>query len=217
MILPQIEETELYDQIKPTPDGGATDTSAREIAVAMYACPSEPPLVSGPNLLLPAHYSGVSGTDRAMRPYNLEDVACGDLYTDGMFFPGSATSSRKIVDGTTHTIAIGEKNYNFRDWLTGATWAGTPYMVICTGASSNVVFPINADPDRFGYYVGDNAAPAGSTKIPLNHLYFGSSHSSGAQFGFADGSVRLLSETLDPPILKDMATIAGGEVNRYEE
>jgi prepilin-type processing-associated H-X9-DG protein len=217
MILPQIEEAELYAVIKPKNDGGATDWSARGTAIPVYACPSAPPMVSDPNLLLPSHYAGVSGTNRGDPEYELEDTACGDIYGNGIFYPRSAINIKKITDGTTHTLAVGEKMYNYRDWMSGATWSGLPRpTLICSGSASEVLYPINADPDTFGYYIGDFSAPPAAPKIPLNHLYFGSAHSGGAQFIFADGSVHLLSEDIEIEVFKDLATRNGGETSTYK-
>ena len=61
----------------------------------------------------------------------------------------------------------------------------------------------------------DNEAPDGAIKQQLyNDLLFGSRHPGGALFVFADGGVRLVSETIDFTIYLDLATIDGGEVNR---
>ncbi len=40
---------------------------------------------------------------------------------------------------------------------------------------------------------------------------FGGTHRGGANFAFADGSVRFLSETIDPKVFEALSTIAGGE------
>jgi prepilin-type processing-associated H-X9-DG protein len=103
--------------------------------------------------------------------------------------------------------------------MSGAEWMDTPPSMICTGASSNVVYPINADPSQVGYYVADpNAPSAASKKMLLNDLYFGSLHPGGAHFCFADGSLHFLSDAqLDFTVLQDLATIAGGETNDWSD
>jgi prepilin-type processing-associated H-X9-DG protein len=87
------------------------------------------------------------------------------------------------------------------------------------GASNNVRYPINAGyTTADGYYRFDFDAPIGATKLMLlNNLYFGSFHSGGAQFCFADGSVQMLSNEIDYTLFEDLATIAGQEVTRWEE
>ena len=46
---------------------------------------------------------------------------------------------------------------------------------------------------------------------------YGSRHPGGAQFLFADSSVHFMSESIDFTVYQDMATINGGEVNRWHE
>jgi prepilin-type processing-associated H-X9-DG protein len=81
------------------------------------------------------------------------------------------------------------------------------------------MYPINAGfttPD--GYHKFDNTAPTGATKkMLLNNLFFGSLHSGGAQFCFADGSVHMLSDAMDFNMFQDLATIDGGEVNDWKD
>jgi prepilin-type processing-associated H-X9-DG protein len=48
----------------------------------------------------------------------------------------------------------------------------------------------------------------------LNNLPFGSHHPGGANFAMADGSVRIVPDTIDFTVLGDLATIAGGEVTQ---
>jgi prepilin-type N-terminal cleavage/methylation domain-containing protein/prepilin-type processing-associated H-X9-DG protein len=216
LVLPHLEETALYEQIQPTKDGGAINWSGQSLALDVFMCASAPRPAGGPTVLKESHYSGVAGAARDNEIIDLEDVACGDIYTNGVFFPGSETTLAKIEDGTSHTMAIGERTYIFRDWMSGAAWVGTPPTQICTGATSNIRYPINASHSQFGYFVSDRDAPAERKIIPLNDLFFGSFHSGGAQFSFADGSVQMVSQNIDFTVFESMATIAGHEVNRRE-
>jgi prepilin-type N-terminal cleavage/methylation domain-containing protein/prepilin-type processing-associated H-X9-DG protein len=208
MTLPFLEHSALYRQIQPTPDGGAVNWEAGAQLIELYICPSAPPAdVKGSN------YSGVSGAGRNGERIVLEHITCGDVDTDGVFFPGSKVTIAKIQDGTSQTMAIGELTQIFRDWMSGATWAGTPFWRICSGASNNIRYPINADPNAFGKYVGDTQAP---NTLLLNDVYFGSFHTGGAQFCFVDGSVHMMSDNTDLTILQDIATISGGEADRVQ-
>jgi prepilin-type processing-associated H-X9-DG protein len=163
-----------------------------------------------------SHYYGIGGAISRPGRQSLENVVCGDLATNGVFYPDSITKIAKITDGTSHTLAIGERNYTFRSWMIGVTWAKTPTTRICSESSNNIRYPINASHSEYGYYVADGKAPPGGPFTMLgNNLFFGSKHSGGANFCFADGSVHFLHETIDFTIYEDMATIAGGEVNRW--
>ena len=221
-LLPYLEQNVLYEQIGVTPEGGARDWSKNTVVVPVFACPSVESSAASSGLLQLSNYWGVGGASRAENRLDLENIDCGDLFTNGVLYPGSQTRIAMIEDGTSNTLAIGERVYIFTPWMSGATWLGTrpdftPQDLVCAEASNHVVYPINADPDIHGYYRGDGLAPAGSKRIPLNHLYFGSVHPGGAHFGLADGSVQFLPESMDITVFEDLATIAGGEITRVNQ
>jgi prepilin-type N-terminal cleavage/methylation domain-containing protein/prepilin-type processing-associated H-X9-DG protein len=215
LILPYLEETPLSDLISPTSDGGAVNWTPEMQLLSLYICPTEEEQTAPIKL---SHYAGVGGAGRNNGLIDLEDDLCGDLFTDGMYFPGSNTRISKVTDGTSHTTAIGEHTYVFFSWMLGATWLGIPHQEICGDSTSNIRYPINASHSQFGYYVSDTHAPAsGPFTIVVNDLYFGSKHPGGANFCFADGSVHMLTDTMDFSIYQDLATIAGGEMNRWNQ
>jgi prepilin-type N-terminal cleavage/methylation domain-containing protein len=216
MILAELEETSVYEEIDPTRDGGASHWGPNYAIVNTYQCPSVPPPPESPLISKDSHYTGVAGARRANERWPLlEQLTCGDVCTDGMFFPQSRTRVADIEDGTSHTLAFGERRYMLFDWMSGATWRGKPKTRICMGkATNNIRYPINAELSRYGYYVGDPDAPAGALgNIVLNDLFFGSYHPSGAQFCFADASVHFLLDTINFTDFQDMATIAGAELS----
>jgi hypothetical protein len=84
---------------------------------------------------------------------------------------------------------------------------------MCANASKNVRYPLNADPEKFGYSISDRDAPAGAPKtIVRNDLFFGSVHADGAFLAMADGSVEFISDAIDFLLYKDMASKSGSEV-----
>ncbi|QDU89430.1 Type II secretion system protein G precursor [Pirellulimonas nuda] len=213
LILPHMEEGALYEQIGPTPDGGALDWSAQTVVIAPLVCPSTPAQQDNPLLLKESKYYGVAGALRSGGYLDLEDAQCGDLSANGFFFPGSRTRVAQIEDGTSHTLAIGERDTTFHDWMTGANWRDAPPTRVCSFAASNIRYPVNADRAEWGYFVGDFSVPPGAEKtILLNDLNFASLHPGGAQFCLGDAGVQFLSEEIDFTVYEDMATIAGGEV-----
>ena len=127
---------------------------------------------------------------------------------DGLFFRNSRVHLREIADGTSQTIAAGERAYRLGE----ATWLGA-----VTGAA---MFP---DDDE-----GEIAVPhlKPSSAMVLSHAGLGNTpnsatseinqfyslHGDGANFVFADGHVVFLTETIDYSIYRAMATRAGGDV-----
>ncbi|MEN1679655.1 MAG: DUF1559 domain-containing protein [Planctomycetota bacterium] len=213
-ILSHVEQATLHDQMEPQQHGGAKDVSvARSLAPSLYQCPSaERPFATAQTDSV-SHYAGVSGAYRGDERIDLEDTACGDVYTNGILYPGSETRLAEITDGTSNTLMVGERLYIFRDWVSGATRLESPFKLICSGATKNVRFPINSAPALTGYHVGDQLAPPDAVKDKLlNDLYFASSHPGGANFLLADGSVHFVSERLDFPTFQDLATKSGAEV-----
>ena len=218
LVLPFIEESALSDQVgvigneSDVNHGGVTSRLPAQLEIDVMLCPEEEAPVGQ---IKESHYFSVAGAPVDPDMWDLEDNLCGDVLRNGVMYPGSRVRLTKITDGTSHTLAIGERNYIFRDWLVGADWRGSPsaYTQVCSGAAKNVVYPINADHDLIGYHVADTAAPAGADRsLLLNDLEFASKHSGGANFGLADGSVEFLAEELELPVLYALATRNGGEI-----
>ncbi len=208
-ILPYLEQKALYDAVLlyETP----------LVALSAYVCPSADNTLADYGAMVPGtNYFGVTGAgrdDRFIEDY--EDSHCGDYYTDGVFYPLSGTRVANIGDGTSHTLAVGERTYVIRRWTNGTFWVSN--TKVCIYSVKNVRWPINAKHAAVGYYMFDESAPPGAPKTLLfNDVMFGSNHPGGAHFLFADGSVHFLSETIDFTIYQDLATINGGEVNRWQ-
>jgi prepilin-type N-terminal cleavage/methylation domain-containing protein/prepilin-type processing-associated H-X9-DG protein len=211
MVLPYLELQSLYDEIHPYPYGAAKNYSHEFTLVDAFICPTADAQTTPEK---GSNYSAVAGAGRNDDSrMGLASPNCGDVFTDGVFFADSRTPIARITDGTSNTLAIGERTYYWRVWLFGTTKRGNPLNEICSGSAQNIVYPINADKYQFGFYKFDNRAPAGAPKtMLLNDLQFGSDHPGGANFSFADGSVHMISETIDMTVYKDMSTKDGGEI-----
>jgi prepilin-type N-terminal cleavage/methylation domain-containing protein/prepilin-type processing-associated H-X9-DG protein len=214
LLLPYIEQGELYRQINPLPNGGATSWAPRTLALAEFTCPEVSPASAASTTLKLSSYAAVAGPGRNGQMLDLDDILCGDLAQDGIMYPGSRTKLSMITDGLSNTLIVGERLDAYWDWMAGATKVGDPVTEICSEAGKNVRYPINADPWAFGFYRGDTAAPAGASKTALlNDLRFASEHGGGAHFGYADGSVHYLTDEIEFDAYQNLATRDGGEVS----
>jgi prepilin-type N-terminal cleavage/methylation domain-containing protein/prepilin-type processing-associated H-X9-DG protein len=132
---------------------------------------------------------------------DLEDRSCciGVL---GKRFNKPACRVKDIIDGTSKTVIIAEVAGR-PDWYELGTL--NPNKLIKEGSAW-------ADPDS-GFSVS-GYAPTGSMIVinAKNAAEVYSFHPGGAQFNFADGSARFVSETLDALIFKALVTRSGGEL-----
>lgn len=206
-----------------------------KIQVPSYKCPSDDEVIDNRNgeNFASCSYAGISGS-AASRGITDEFVVdqsglCGETNSDGALFPGSRVQLREVEDGTTNTLLTGERWYQLRVWTAGAYWRketvknlnNAPVPDTCSSALKNIdsEIPINPSLPEIGYYVDhrdgdrpDDATPAPKT-LTFNNLPFGSFHPGGAHFGFVDGSVQFLADLLDPVVLAELASRAGGELS----
>ncbi|MGI9427826.1 MAG: DUF1559 domain-containing protein, partial [Bythopirellula sp.] len=216
LVLPHIEEQDLYDRIDPDSDGGVGQTGHNQAvhAVDMFHCPSaDSPFSDGINRN-GSNYVGVAGAGMGDGVIDLEDKDCGDLFIDGVLAYENPSAISDITDGTSNTLAFGERTYLLEIWTYGANWRGEPPSRICAAAIKNLRYPVNANLERIGYWVRDQSVDVAKRKIPRNDLIFGSHHRGGAQFALADGSARYFADDIDFTVLQALATRNGGEAIR---
>ena len=131
-----------------------------------------------------SNYVGVFGSQWDSRRDNWSPT---DFGGNGLFGRNSLVRLSLITDGTSNTLAIGERSTeNF-----AATWAGVDASGGCAMADNQSVlgtafYPLNQKP--VSEYV--DCEGTGSAN-------FSSVHPGGAFFLLADGSVRFLAETID--------------------
>src|SRR5262249_5901474 len=125
---------------------------------------------------------------------------------DGLFFRNSRIRFADITDGSSSTLAIGER----AGLLTRTPWAGAP----CEGTAH-----ITPGAPTGSTAVGDSPMqPLAETgSHTLNDRFadpdnFFTPHPGTGQFLFADGSVRGVRTQIDPRVFQALSTRAGGEV-----
>jgi prepilin-type processing-associated H-X9-DG protein len=209
LILPYLEEENLHRGIRfDLPIESEANAGSRTIQVISYLCPSDSPestwiattydLNGTPKQTVcdvaSANYIGVFGTTEP------------GVNGDGIFFRDAKLNLRSITDGTSHTIAVGERSHR----LCQATWVGA-----VTNANLYPPFGSPAPPvvdNSTGMilgHTGDGNGP-GATDSHVNQ--FSSMHGAGANFLFADGHVQFLDESIEYKTYMALSTRAGGEV-----
>jgi prepilin-type N-terminal cleavage/methylation domain-containing protein/prepilin-type processing-associated H-X9-DG protein len=208
-LLPYVEQDNVYKLWKFTPAGqqnwgstaqaGTTAPSAN--VVPTYMCP-----IGGGAVDITENWSGYNFgitcylANSGTRSYAVEAK-------DGIFFGNSKVRIGDVADGTSNTLLFGERNYKQPpvNGCTQDTWDWGAW-----GAATGVI-----------YDMGDTH---GSSRVPINTVCsatigendrlnaFGSLHAGGANFSFADGSVRFLADSLDLVTLQALSTRAKAEV-----
>jgi prepilin-type N-terminal cleavage/methylation domain-containing protein/prepilin-type processing-associated H-X9-DG protein len=209
-ILPYLEQPALYNQAvaayrknwMPFPPNAHPGLST---VITAFLCPSDGRIVSAQvsqrtnTLAAFTSYLGAAGRDAATT-------------RDGMLFQRSHTGFADIADGSSNTLLLGERPPS-ADFQFGWWYAGTGQRV--TG-SADVVLGVrepNLQPITVGSPCGPGNypfMPASGLGDPCGMFHFWSPHPGGANFAFADGSVRFLRYEADS-IMPALSTRAGGE------
>ncbi len=201
-VLPYVEQASLSDSVvnMTLPILDPANQVARETFLPVYRCPSDVPAndlftlgtEGSPSTpltrLAAASYVGVHGT---VELHDCEGLPIGtQCLSDGTFYHLSATRFADIVDGTSNTFAIGERSarVGFSTWV-GAAQGGDEALARILGITDHPPNSANGHLDDFG-----------------------SQHPGGTNFVLADGSVRLISDTVELRVYRGYATRAGGEV-----
>jgi prepilin-type N-terminal cleavage/methylation domain-containing protein/prepilin-type processing-associated H-X9-DG protein len=128
---------------------------------------------------------------------------------DGIFYLNSHVRFSDITDGTTNTLAVGERPPS-ADGIFGWWYGG---MGQSGNGSADMLLGV-----REKCYLGYYGCPMGPYEYgpgdPMDNcamFHFYSQHKGGAYFLFADGSVHFLPYSARP-VMKALATRAGGEV-----
>jgi prepilin-type N-terminal cleavage/methylation domain-containing protein/prepilin-type processing-associated H-X9-DG protein len=230
-LLPYFEQDNLYktwdySDNRNNVAGGTNATQAQVIEILL--CPSDP--LSEPVQELTAaisrpppwcrgfygmsSYGGNAGK-RSVPPGTPPDFP--SVSRDGIFFIESCVSLACVTDGSSNTLLFGERyhrdpEFDLRQPVVQpgigsiAHFGEWAFVAGPGGAMANVTLHTAAP-------INYRVPPGGDTATVDNRACaYGSGHPGGANFAFADGSVRFLSDRAALPTLQALSTRCGGEV-----
>lgn len=203
VILPFLEQNTLftgYDQTKPPqeePNLGIVSNS-----IAVFTCPSmhlgrPVPSYECGEVAAASSYAFCTGSGSSREEHNGAIVGYGPEYLT------VSLGSISVADGTSHTLLLGELDYGLENWpdrcLDGLSKGGTTQWAFS--------YPGHAWGSTWGQF---NATQLISGFAEWET--FRSDHAGGANLAYSDGSVRWMSESVEPSLLDALATRDGGEV-----
>jgi prepilin-type N-terminal cleavage/methylation domain-containing protein/prepilin-type processing-associated H-X9-DG protein len=222
-ILPHLEQEAIYDQMTvwlATGSGGMWSSAPnRQTIIPTYVCPADP---HSPKTV-------TSHTEGDQQGFHSNYVGCsgsttfnpGGSYGDqlnGIFYYKSSTRLTDVTDGTANTLLTGEILVSPDDQNTSLPGHGHDVRgrVWNPANQGSILFstlqpPNTLTPDALYYCQPLPAAPCMSTTTNIV-LYARSGHGGGVNVGMADGSVRFLSNNVEPTTYLNLGTRAGGEV-----
>ncbi len=225
-LLPYLEQQHFYNRLDTRlPVSDAIHNEFRRQTFSFLLCPSalsydkqQIPLTSGgyvdpygpltfPYEVGRSHYVGCLGT--YVRQEEMEngeycpsgnEVMAGGMTLDGLLYRNSRVNLREVRDGTSHTIAVGERSGQVFD----STWVG-------------VVHGSSYPAWRILGWTGEppNNKP-GSDVHFHGYAQFNSSHHALTHFAMLDGSIQTIFDEVDPNVFQGMGTIHNREVGTME-
>ncbi len=240
MILPYLEQGPVYNSINFNLSVAYHQNDTASLTtVNLYLCPSDfgpdtiPVFADPPDPAQPGTYSAANVVDTLARGnyvgmYGIGEICAQSGSLDsvnnngagpegthaGMFYRNSHVSFADITDGSSSTIAVGERSHN----LSYVTWVARS-IDGWLGKTS----PLEGGTDKFDpspeeswtQIMGPVGLEDGTRTInnPEAHVEdYWSLHPGGANMLFADGSVHFLKSSINPIPWRSLATRNLGEV-----
>jgi prepilin-type N-terminal cleavage/methylation domain-containing protein/prepilin-type processing-associated H-X9-DG protein len=233
-LLPFVEMDSVYQAIDvsatdcATAMGNATKMATMAKRVPAFLCPSD---ATRPNGNQEFYFKDPAGSNvttlMAMSNYVAANHSTDIMRVgDGMFFMDSKSTSAKIPDGLSKTIALGERTFLLTNGVTGVDpQQGYSYFGSLKPQAA-CVYCVRGTRQQSSFGIRDGL---GSALVGINEprtligsadsnasRSFSSYHGPGAQFAMADGSVRYLSDTVGLAILRDLISVSDGRSTNAE-
>jgi prepilin-type processing-associated H-X9-DG protein len=183
-LLPYIEQNNIYQQ------------QAFSASVKTFICPSRrPPDAQIPPAADPVNPGYTYYFSGGVIPWGKTDYSANQYICQDNTGQRYVLNISSITDGTSNTILTGEKSMDPRMYVTGGWRWDEPFFSGGNGGQARKGTELAQD--RIGVNYANN---------------WGSAHSGGANFVFADGSVRLIKYGLAPATLNLLLQPQDGQV-----
>jgi prepilin-type N-terminal cleavage/methylation domain-containing protein/prepilin-type processing-associated H-X9-DG protein len=210
-LLPNLEQTALYNQVNFKNKVEVLQSEpVRMQSLPVFICPSDGQFEPIVDIRLNAFfkatcqmaadsYVGSTGTVRATC------ILCRDHF-DGVFGRNRAIRPQELMDGASHTLAVGERAYR---WASAVMWgvvAGSRLFdhqnpEFYAGGPAYVLGTTFKD----GFNICETQGEDSQSSVTYAEA-FGSEHPGGCHFAFCDGGVRFVYDTVDPAVMNALAT-----------
>ncbi len=218
-LLPYLDAKPVYRRLDFNKDVYAAENgTARSVLLNVLICPSS----TGPTRMVRTALALPIGGDPALNSYagcHNDSETPIDAKNNGVFFLNSRIRYEDVEDGTSQTIFLGEKVADETElgWASGTRASLRNAGWLINGSNRAILPPPvpadEADVEEDGAVVAKPSTAsvsAGPQKPVVGG--FSSRHPGGANFGFGDGSVRFLKNTINPRIFKLLANRADGDL-----
>jgi prepilin-type N-terminal cleavage/methylation domain-containing protein len=210
-LLPFLEQNALYQQVDfDAPVESLAAAPVRMTSLPVFNCPSDSQFQPVIDIRMNAFFKPVCqmaaanyvASAGAVRP---TCILCRDHF-DGVFGRNRQIRPKELLDGSSNTLALGERAYQ---WSSAVMW----------GVVAGSRLFDNQHPGEFaggpGFVLGTtfkdgfNICESEGNDRNASASYaegFGSEHPGGAYFAFCDGGSRFVFDNVDPAVMNALAT-----------
>ncbi|UUO06326.1 DUF1559 domain-containing protein [Blastopirellula sp. J2-11] len=213
LILPQIEQNNLYDTIGVSKQnlsvaiGNTTANAAMKVEIDAFRCPSDTASVlpscrnvkfgnstgncPATSATAAIHMFSTSAPYQASTSNYIAVAGIHDVNiqkNNGVMYAQSKTGFQSMTDGTSNTFLVGER----AEYQAAGTWAGNSSIQTATAVTPVSGTEANMTMGRVS--VPPNYKDQSTTNIWSG---FSSNHPGGTQFVFGDASVKFIAETIN--------------------
>ncbi len=242
-LLPYLEEANAlvtWDYEDPINNANQGSRSHTAVVLPLLVCPSDdiqenPILMSSRNWVYALTSYGGNGGTRSYFP--MQSTADGIFHTTGEASEPEnfqrAVRPRQITDGLSKTILFGErshidlnyKTFNDAGWAESLDewgwWGASTSRKMVGHVTMSAYAPINyrlpfSFAGRFGQNPPADSFSAFQYYVDLRMCAYGSAHPEGANFCFADGSLRFFISDTDLSVLRALSTRDAAELTALE-